>query len=85
MARKCRKPKESVNPIRLKWQGVGEDEIGNDRRSGETIVKINPELVRENEVKLLCGSSAKLVDLIGSLNEIPLQETLLWMYQAGHK
>jgi nucleoside-diphosphate-sugar epimerase len=47
----------------------------------EIKVKVNPAFVRENEVKSLRGSNANLIEAIGSLEAIPLQETLRWMYE----
>jgi nucleoside-diphosphate-sugar epimerase len=45
-------------------------------------VKVNPDLVRPNEVRYLCGSAAKLQATIGPLESIPLEETLRWMLGA---
>ena len=51
--------------------------------AGYTIeVDINPAFVRDNEVKRLVGSSRKLAGAIGELRQIPLAETLEWMYHA---
>ena len=49
----------------------------------EIKVKVNPAFVRENEVKSLRGSNASLIEAIGSLEAIPLQETLRWMYEEA--
>lgn len=46
----------------------------------EIEVKVNPAFVRANEVKRLVGSNARLQAEIGSLNAIPLVDTLEWMY-----
>lgn len=43
-------------------------------------VVVNPDFVRSNEVKTLVGINQKLCDLCPSLEVIPLQETLGWMY-----
>ncbi len=52
--------------------------------SGHSIeVRVNPEFVRDNEVKVLLGSRAKLEKIIGTVEDIPLVETLRWMYQGG--
>ena len=43
-------------------------------------VIVNPDFVRENEVKRLQGNSDKLVELVGPLKNIGLYDTLKWMY-----
>lgn len=53
------------------------------RLSGHELeVRVNGALVRSNEVKTLCGSRAKIEDLIGPLKQITLEETLRWMLDA---
>ena len=42
-------------------------------------VRINPALVRADEVKTLSGSSARLEAVIGTLDRIDLADTLRWM------
>lgn len=44
-------------------------------------VKVDLDLVRANEVRSLCGSSAKLDRVIGPFSTITLEETLSWMLQ----
>lgn len=48
----------------------------------EIAVQVNPAFVRNNEVKRLRGSNAKLVVEIGSLDVIPLDQTLRWMFSC---
>lgn len=43
-------------------------------------VRVNPAFVRDNEVKRLVGSNARLQMLAGFAPAIPLDETLRWMY-----
>lgn len=48
--------------------------------SGHSLeVKVNPEFVRENEVKTLIGDPAKLQKLINQPNALLLEDTLAWM------
>jgi GDPmannose 4,6-dehydratase len=49
----------------LAWDGEGVDETGTDRRSGKTIIRINPEFYRPAEVDLLIGDPTKARDGLG--------------------
>jgi nucleoside-diphosphate-sugar epimerase len=46
----------------------------------EIEVRVNPAFVRANDVKRLQGNCGKLLGEVGSLDGIPLRETLRWMY-----
>jgi nucleoside-diphosphate-sugar epimerase len=51
--------------------------------SGQDLeVQVDPELVRNNEVRSLWGDSSLLDRLIGPIDRIPLEETLRWMLEA---
>ncbi len=45
-------------------------------------VRINPALLRSNEVRTLLGSSDKVESVIGELKRVPLDETLQWMLEG---
>lgn len=45
-------------------------------------VTVNPDFIRENEVKELTGNPAKLKSIIGEWGTPPLEETLRWMLYA---
>lgn len=45
-------------------------------------VQVNPELVRANEVKRLCGDASRLRKLIPGWQTPPLEHTLRWMLAA---
>lgn len=45
-------------------------------------VRVNPNLIRANEVKTLRGNNSKLVAIIGGLDTIPLEKTLQWMWAS---
>ncbi len=43
-------------------------------------IKVNPNFIRANEVKVLCGDNSKLISCVGEINPISLEETLESMY-----
>jgi nucleoside-diphosphate-sugar epimerase len=45
-------------------------------------VHVNPAFVRANEVVRLVGDNRRLVSAIGTLDIVPLADTLRWMYSA---
>ena len=54
-----------------------------EKISGHSMeLRVNPAFVRDNEVKTLSGSRARLDDLIPGLFNPPLEETLRWMIEA---
>lgn len=46
-------------------------------------VQVNPAFVRANEIHRLCGSPAKLLDVVDELVSPPLADTLRWMLEAA--
>lgn len=51
--------------MHIEWQGEGVDEIGIDKATGKTIVKINPQFFRPAEVEILLGDPAKAEKALG--------------------
>lgn len=49
----------------IEWEGHAENEVGVDRRSGKTIVRVNPAFYRPAEVDLLIGDPKKARDELG--------------------
>ncbi len=45
-------------------------------------VRTNPAFVRASDVRELAGSNARLQGAIGSISQVPLAETLCWMFHA---
>jgi len=45
--------------MRLEWSGRGLDEVGIDRKSGRTVIRIDPRYFRPAEVDTLLGDSSK--------------------------
>jgi len=44
---------------RIRWQGIGIDEVGNDVASGQTLVRVDPRYFRPTEVDVLIGDASK--------------------------
>ena len=51
--------------IELDWQGTGVDEKGVDRKTGKTLVAVDPRYFRPTEVEQLLGNPAKAVRELG--------------------
>ena len=68
--------------IDLDWQGQGEDEIALDKKSGKTLVKVNPKFYRPAEVELLIGDPAKAKRDLGWEPKTTLEELCNMMVQA---
>jgi GDP-6-deoxy-D-talose 4-dehydrogenase len=51
-----------------------------EKNTGHSIkIQVNPDFVREDEVRVLRGSNNRLIQQIGEWNLLPLEETLIWM------
>jgi GDPmannose 4,6-dehydratase len=51
--------------LNIEWQGEGLNEIGVDRTTGKTIVKIDPKYFRPTEVETLLGDPTKIKTVLG--------------------
>ena len=60
--------------IEIEWSGSGVDEIGKDKATGKTLVKVNPAFFRPAEVELLIGNPAKADSTLGWVREISFSE-----------
>jgi len=56
--------------ISLEWSGTGVDEIGKDKATGKTLVKVNPVFFRPAEVDILIGNPEKAEKQLGWEREI---------------
>jgi GDPmannose 4,6-dehydratase len=59
--------------LKIEWQGEGLDEIGVDKYSGKTVVKVNPKYYRPTEVEQLLGDATKAKEVLGWEPEIDFQ------------
>ncbi len=56
--------------IEITWQGKDVDELGIDKATGKTLVKINPEFFRPAEVDILLGDPTKAETVLGWKREV---------------
>ncbi len=68
--------------IELDFRGKGVDEQAVDRRSGKTLVRINPKFYRPAEVDLLIGNPAKARTKLGWEPRTTLEELCRMMVEA---
>ncbi len=68
--------------INICWQGAGCDEIGVDDKTGATIIKINPEFFRPDEVGLLVGNPEKAKNVLGWESKTTLEELCAMMVKG---
>lgn len=67
--------------VSIVWQGTGVDEIGIDKATGKTIVKINPKFFRPAEVDILIGDPTKADTALGWKRDISFAELVQRMVQ----
>ena len=69
----------------IEWSGSGLDERGTDRRSGKTIVGVNPAFHRPAEVDQLVGNPKKAQEVLGWRRKIGFEELVTMMAEADDK
>jgi len=68
--------------IELDWNGKDEAEKGVDRRTGNTLVQVNPRFYRPAEVDLLIGSAQRAKDILGWQPSTTLEQLCKLMVEA---
>jgi GDPmannose 4,6-dehydratase len=68
--------------IEVAWSGSGVNEIGTDRRTGKTIIKIDPNYFRPTEVDLLIGDPSKARTKLGWKHRISFHQLVDEMVAA---
>jgi GDPmannose 4,6-dehydratase len=69
----------------LEWTGERQAERGIDRKSGRTIVRVDPALHRPAEVDALCGNPAKAGRVLGWKPRVSLPELVTMMAEADER
>lgn len=60
--------------MELEWKGSGVDEVGIEKATGKTLVKVNPKFFRPAEVELLLGDPGKAEKTLGWERKISFAE-----------
>lgn len=71
--------------IEISWQGTGVNEIGINRATGKTIVKVNPKYFRPAEVEFLLGDPSKAIKQLGWKREISFADMVKRMVENDLK
>lgn len=71
--------------IDLEFIGEGENEVGIDKKTGKTLVRVNPDFYRPAEVDLLIGDAKKAKNELGWEAKTSLEELCLMMVKADIK
>ena len=66
----------------IEWKGKEDTEFGVDKKTGKTIVKVNPKFYRPAEVDLLIGDPSKAKELLGWQHKVELVELIELMIEA---
>jgi len=71
--------------IEIIWEGSGIDEIGKDKKTGKTYVKVNPKYFRPAEVELLWGDSRNAESDLGWERKVSFLELVRMMIKSDLK
>jgi GDPmannose 4,6-dehydratase len=66
----------------IEWRGEAENTQGLDRKTGRTIVRVNPAFYRPAEVDILLGDASKARDQLGWVPHVGLDELAGMMMEA---
>jgi len=68
--------------INIVWKGKGVNEKGIDKKTGKTIIEIDPLYFRPNEVSYLCGDSSKAKKILGWKPKCSFKDLVKIMVEA---
>ncbi len=66
----------------IEWRGEAENEKGVDKKSGKTIVEVNPKFYRPTEVEILLGNPKKAKNILGWVPKVCFDELVEIMMKA---
>ena len=65
----------------IEWHGEGVNEVGIDKKTGKTVVKVNPKFFRPAEVELLIGDPSKAQKVLGWKRKVSYEELCKMMVE----
>ena len=68
----------------IEWKGENENTIGIDKKTGKTIVKVNPKFFRPCEVELLIGNPEKAKTQLGWKPKVQVEELAKMMVESDY-
>jgi GDPmannose 4,6-dehydratase len=68
--------------MRIEWKGSGVEEVGVDKASGRTLVRVDPRYFRPTEVETLLGDATKAKQKLGWTAEVTFDELVAEMVAA---
>jgi GDPmannose 4,6-dehydratase len=68
--------------MEIEWSGAGRDEVGVDRRSGRTLVRVDPRYFRPAEVDSLLGDASRIRSKLGWKPETSFDALVREMVEA---
>lgn len=71
--------------MEIEWLGKGIDEVGIDKNTGKTIIKIDPNYYRPTEVDTLLGDASKAREELGWVPKISLENLIEEMMNSDLK
>lgn len=71
--------------IEIEWQGQGENEYGINKKTGQTVVKVDPRYFRPTEVDLLLGKATKAEKILNWRPKTSFKELIKIMVEADLK
>ena len=71
--------------LELEWVGVGREEKGLDKKTGNVIVEIDQNYFRPNEVEFLQGDASKARRLLGWCPTVTFKELVKFMAEEDLK
>jgi len=72
----------SVMGFEIEWTGSGINEVGKDKRSGKTLIDIDPRYFRPSEVQSLLGDASKAREFLGWTPKISFHQLVAEMSES---